>query len=141
LEKDNAKLNRKNKNLKLQNENLQEQNNLLIEELEISQKRLRKFIKRFSPHNICYSCDHFLDCGDIYLCVYCKKMVCSCCINFCRKEVGLEDNGDIKYCNISICSFCESTHDKCPSHMDMPEELRQELLNYYSENKFKKNYE
>jgi len=138
LEEDNKKLKRKNKNLKKQNKNLSEQNDILNDEFIESQNRINKLIEKFGITNVCYNCDHFLDCRDIYLCVYCKKWVCSCCIFFCREELGFEDNGEIKYCNISICKSCDKTHSKCPLHINLNKELTNELMEYYQNNKGKK---
>ena len=136
LEADNFKLKRKNKNLKNKIKNLQEQNDILLDEFIESQNRITKLIEKYGADNICYNCDHSLDCGDIFLCVYCKKWVCSCCISFCREEMGFENNGDIKYCNISICKSCNKTHSKCPDHLEYDKKLALELISYYHNNRF-----
>ena len=139
LEKENLKLKRKNKYLKNINKNLQEQNDILTEEFINSQNRITDLIEKFGVSNLCYNCDHFLDCRDIYLCVYCKKWVCSCCIFFCRQEIGFEENGDTKYCNVSICEFCNKSHLNCPSHYpedQLNKTLALELMEYYKNNRY-----
>jgi len=138
LEKDNLKLERKNKNLKNKIESLEEQNALLLEELMESQERIRKMIERFDSKNMCYNCDHFLHCGETFLCIYCKEWVCVCCINYCKEELGLNKYGETVYCNISICESCYNTHEKCPDHLDLNKELCIELHEYFNKNRYKK---
>ena len=124
--KRNKKVKRKNKQLKKIQKQLEEQNNFLMEELEASQKRIRKFLKKFNKKNLCYNCDHFFDCGDTYLCVYCQKWVCFCCTNKCE-----EDN-----CITQICNSCFKTRSICPRTDDS--EISKELMCYYKTNFFKK---
>ena len=138
LEKENLELVRKNEHLKIVNSNLVEQNRMLLEELEISQNRICEMIKRFGINNVCYNCDHFLDCGDNYLCIYCKKWVCNCCTEFCRQKLGTDRHGDDICCSITLCDSCANTHNRCPSHSDLNEELVKELTSYYKENRFRK---
>ena len=136
LEKDNLKLTRKNKNLKNKNKNLEEQCNFLMEELEHAQERIKNFIQRIGSNNICYNCDHFVECGGIYLCVYCQKWICSCCVEFCQKDLGTYENGEKINCNICICISCFQTKDKCPKDND--DENAESLMSYYKENRNKK---
>ena len=126
LEKDNAILKKKNEYLKSLNRNLTEQNETLIQELENAQKRLNKMIEKFGKNNLCYNCDHFLDCNLASLCVYCQKWVCVCCSKDC-------DNLD---CRILLCTHCASSHPLCPKH-DPSIIGGADLLDFYRQNKFK----
>jgi hypothetical protein len=153
LEKDNLKLTRKNMNLEKEIINLKEQNEVLYSELLTNQDRVTEIIKRFGVNNICYNCDHFLECGNFYLCIYCKKWICDCCIDFCRgrlEKEGKEEKEekdalkDEVYCNISICDSCYLIYEKCPSHLEPNERLNEgltdelcfELNEYYRKNKY-----
>ena len=127
LEKDNNKLGRKNKHLIKTNNNLTEQNEILLEELHQSQKRIKKLIERLGGTNLCYNCDHYIDCKISSLCVYCQEKVCLCCIKTCTSE---DD------CRIVICLSCVKTHTLCPEHNRT--EFSEDLLSYYRENKFKR---
>jgi hypothetical protein len=125
LEKDNEVLNKKNKHLKNVNTNLIEQNEILLEELENAEKRIRKLIEKLGEENLCYNCDHFLDCNLASLCVYCQKWVCICCTKDC----------DVLDCRVLICRECFKTHSLCPSHKEV--EGGSSLLQYYKDHKFK----
>ena len=138
LEKDNINLERKNKNLINKIQSLEEQNSLLLEELMESQERIRKIIKRFDSNNMCYNCDHFLHCGESFLCIYCKKWVCICCINYCKQSLGFNEKKERIDCCISICESCNKTHDKCPNHTNLNNELCIELHEFFNENRYKK---
>ncbi len=127
LEKDNVKLTRKNKQLLKINNGLTEQNEILLAELHKSEKRMRKMIERLGGNNLCYNCDHYIDCKISSICVYCQERVCLCCIKTC-------DSPDD--CNIVICSSCVETHPTCPQHHHT--EFSEQLLSYYRENKFKR---
>lgn len=122
LEAENLELKRKNKNLKAVNNNLKEQNDMLMGELMSVQDRLINVMNKFNPENICYNCDHFLDCTLVYQCSYCQKKVCECCIQTCSSE----------FCRIHICSSCFKTHEMCPQHYELPEEVREELMKIYT---------
>jgi hypothetical protein len=126
LEKDNGILLKKNKYLKNLNKNLEEQNEILVAELENAQKRVNKLIEKLGKNNLCHNCDHFLDCNIASLCVYCQKWVCMCCSKDC-------DNLD---CTILLCTNCSSSHPLCPKH-DETISNKDDLLNFYRENKFK----
>ena len=125
LEGVNREINRNLSDLKRIITNLREENLLLYTEYENSQSRIRNIIERFGSGNMCYNCDHFVDCGDIYLCVYCQKWVCKCCVNSCTEENS---------CPILICSSCQQTHPKCPSHTPGITKM-EELITYYINNK------
>lgn len=127
LEMDNVKLTRKNKHLVKINNNLTEQNEILLEQLHQSEKRVRKLIERLGGNNLCYNCDHYIECKISSICVYCQERVCLCCIKTC--ESGKE-------CSIVICLSCIKTHPICPLHNETSHS--EELLNYYRENKFKR---
>ena len=124
LEKKNQKLKRDMRNNNDILTNLREENLLLYIEYENSQTRIRNMIERFGANNMCYNCDHFVDCGDTYLCVYCQKWVCKCCINPC-----VNDNS----CSILICSSCQQTHPKCPQHKS--DKYSEDLMEYYTYHK------
>ena len=141
LEKDNLNLERENKNLNNKIETLVEQNSLLMEELMENQERINKMIKRFNPENVCYNCDHFLHCRESFLCIYCKKWVCICCINYCKEIIGFNKYNERVDCSISICESCYKTREKCPNHTNLNKELSIELHEYFNKNRYKVYFE
>lgn len=129
LEKDNNKLRKENEYLSTIKINLETQKEMLSEEIKEKNKRIKNLIKCIAPEQICFNCQHSLNC-EFHLCVYCQNRVCGCCIYFC------EANNN---CSVIICSLCDKDFDNCPKHTDIfTEEKKQELISFYEINRFKK---
>ncbi len=125
LEKDNIKLKKENVYLKQIQIELKEQNKMLMKEIKERNKKLDNFIKR--NKKICFNCFHSIIC-DSYLCIYCQKWVCGCCLNICKHQ----END--KRCPIVVCLSCIKLFPYCPKHSGNED---YHLLEYYEKNYFK----
>ncbi len=125
---------------------------LLGQNVSTSNNRIRELIELMNTKNICSSCYHSLECGDSFLCAYCQKYVCNCCRIFCTSKDHHSNNsnnnnskcnncsGFENLCIFSMCTECsEHYRETCPKHNeDMTFEEKEELIQYFMKNRYRK---
>lgn len=113
-------------------------------------KLIEKDIKFKNSDKLCFTCQHSLECGDVFLCCYCKKYVCGCCRVFCSsKDHNYTDssekkcencNGYESLCIFSMCIECNKfANETCVKHnKTLTKEESEPLVEYFMKNRYKK---